>query len=263
MHILAADDERIALTLLTRAITEASPDAQLEAFQDPYELLARAKGADFDVAFLDIRMRGMDGLTLAKRLKDINPSVNIIFVTGYDEYAGSAFSLHASGYVIKPATRDKILAELENLRHPAGMSARGRLRVQCFGNFEAFVDGVPMRFRFSRTKELLAYLVDRRGAAVNTGELCAVLWEDTDIKSQKVQLRKLIADLTHTLEVSGLSQAFIKNRNSFAVNLSQLDCDYYRFLGGEPSAVNSYRSEYMSQYSWAEMTLGALEEEKI
>lgn len=60
-----------------------------------------------DIAFLDIRMRSMTGLELARKLKDIHPKINIIFVTGYDEYAGEAMRLHASGYIEKPVTEEK------------------------------------------------------------------------------------------------------------------------------------------------------------
>jgi len=263
MRILAADDERIPLELLTEAIREACPDAEIHGFRDPMELLDFAEGADADAAFLDIQMRGMTGLELARRLKDINHTINIIFVTGYSQYAGDAFGLRASGYVMKPPTKEKIEAELKNLRNPIGMPQPSqRLFAQCFGNFEVFADGKPLRFEYARSKEVLAYLIDRQGAAVNTGELCGALWENGESESQRVQLRKYISDLHRTLEKAGVGEAFPKERNSFAIARNAFDCDYYRFLKGDAAAVNAYNGEYMAQYSWAEMTLGALEQKR-
>lgn len=116
----------------------------------------------------------------------------------------------------------------------------------------------PVHFEFSRTKELFAYLIDRCGASVNTGELCCALWEDDDY-SRKVQLRKYLADLSHTLERVGAADVFLKSRNSFAVDKDAVDCDYYNFQRGRTEAVNAYFGEYMTQYSWAEMTLGSLQ----
>lgn len=205
----------------------------------------------------------MSGLMLAKLVRDASPKTNIIFVTAYSEYALDALALQPSGYLIKPPTRESIFTELENLRFPVAQAedpAR-RLRAQYFGNFEVYADGSPLHFEFSRTKELFAYLVDRRGAAVNTGELCGILWDD-DGTSRKVQIRKFLADLTHTLEGVGAGDVFVKTRNSFAVAKDKLDCDYYSFLKGDTVAVNSYSGEYMTQYSWAEMTLGSLERRK-
>ena len=100
MMILACDDERIPLELLSASIREARPEARLFAFGDPMELLDFARQNQADVAFLDIQMYGMTGLELAKRLKDLIPEINIIFVTGYSQYAGDAMMLRASGYVM-------------------------------------------------------------------------------------------------------------------------------------------------------------------
>ena len=135
-----------------------------------------------------------------------------------------------------------------------------RIRVQCFGNFEIFVDGLPLRFARSQTKELLALLVDRKGAAMNTEQICATLWEDDlDIARQKGKVRHLVSDLTHTLRDAKAENVFWKRWNSFAIVMDNFDCDYYDFLHGLPSGANAYAGKYMSQYSWAEMTLATLE----
>ena len=97
MHIIAVDDEPLALGLLVRSIQEACPAAQISAFQSGQEALQFLESNRCDVAFLDIHMRGIDGLTLAKKIKELNPKCNLIFVTGYSEYTGDALSMHASG----------------------------------------------------------------------------------------------------------------------------------------------------------------------
>ena len=260
MKILMADDEPSALAVLGRAVLEAVPDAETRSFLVAAEALEEIRGRGFrpDVAFIDIRMPGVSGLEMAKDIRELSPRTNIIFVTAFSDYAMDALELHPSGYIMKPATREKICVELQNLRFPQEEGKRHRIRVQCFGNFEAFAGDRPLRFEFSHSKEILAYLVDRQGASVNTGELCSVLWDD-DSNSRKSQLRKYISDLNHTLESAGGGDVFIKSRNSFAVSTAAIDCDYYRFLRGEVPAVNTYNGEYMAQYSWAEMTLGSLE----
>ena len=84
MKILAADDEALAREMLTDAIREALPDAEIFDFAKPSDLLEFAKETPCEIAFLDIHMRGMTGVELAKKLKDLNPKLNIIFVTGFD-----------------------------------------------------------------------------------------------------------------------------------------------------------------------------------
>lgn len=261
MNILAVDDEKNALAGLESVLHRALPEAHVHAFRTGAEALAFAEETPCTVAFLDIEMRDMSGLELAKRLKDRHGRTNIVFVTGYSEYALDAFDLHASGYLLKPVTAEKVLDAMENLRTPPAQAGeRKRVRIQCFGNFEIFVDGIPLRFTRRQTKDLLALLVDRKGAAMNTDQLCATLFEDeTDGLQQKSRLRKLVADLSATLREADAEQIFLKHRNSFAVAVDEFDCDYYDFLRGLPSGVNAYAGEYMSQFSWAEMTLAGLE----
>ena len=134
--------------------------------------------------------------------------------------------------------------------------------MQTFGNFEIFYRGQPVRFRRSRTKELFAYLIDRRGAGSTMGELISILWEGRlDTPSVRSQLRSLIADLRSTLQALGQEGVVIKRRDLIAVDPRQVDCDYYHFLAGDRSPRNLFRGEYMSNYSWAETTLGSLMEE--
>ena len=115
MRILCVDDEPLALQMLELSIKKAKPDAEVLGFDEPEDLLAEAEKNSCDIAFLDIHMSEMDGVEAAKRLKEINPKMNIIFVTGFSEYTGDAMRLHASGYIMKPVTKEKVAAELDDL----------------------------------------------------------------------------------------------------------------------------------------------------
>lgn len=92
MHILAVDDEQIMLKELTTELVQVFPDAQIQGFQEPQDAehwaseLAR-EGKTLAYAFMDIRMRGMSGIELAKRLKLLHPGTVLIFCTAYTEYA--------------------------------------------------------------------------------------------------------------------------------------------------------------------------------
>ncbi len=259
MKILIVDDEPMVLDENVHTIGQVCPEAELFPAGDGKCALELAEEHQLDVAFLDIEMPGINGLELSKKLKEGYPDVNIVFVTAYPEYALEAFSIYASGYLMKPLRKGDVESALRNLRKPI-VDNGGRLRVQCFGNFEVFCGDKPVLFARARAKEIFAYLVDLKGASANTGELCAVLWEDsTEIERNRHYLRNLIADIKKALHACRADNVFLCRRNHFAVNVQLLDCDYYRFLEGDPVAVNSYRGEYMKQYSWAEFALEHIE----
>ena len=259
MIIIAVDDEKLALDVLVDTINEVVPSAKIFGFRQPLEAISFAENESCDIAFLDIKMRGMTGLELAKRLKDINGKINIIFVTGYSEYSLDAFRLYASDYLLKPVDEEHVKKALENLRSPINITQKKKVRIRCFGNFEVFVNNEPLNFNRTKTMELFAYLVDRKGASCSMSEITAKLWEDKpDSVSQKSNLRNLIYDLKNTLANVGADEIIVKNRNTIRLKTELVDCDYYEFLKGNLSSVNTYQGEYMHQYSWAEMTTATL-----
>ena len=248
MRILLVDDEELQLLRLTEAVKKALPaDNVFLSYANPVLAWEENKETPVDIAFLDIDMPVINGILLAKKLKTVNPQVNVIFVTAYNEYALDAYKLHASGYVTKPVNLEKIQEELDGLRYPVEMKSTKKLQVKCFGNFEVFAGGVPVKFSRKKSKELFAYLIDREGAAVNVNELNAILWEE----DKKSYFRNLIADIQASLKAVDAEDVFIKRRNECFVDVNKIDCDAYEYRKDNPDAIRMYRGEYMAQYSWA------------
>lgn len=258
MIILAADDENMGLNALVSAIKKADPKAEVFGFRSPRAALESLAERTYDAAFLDIQMPGMNGMELARQIKLSSPRTAIVFSTGFDDYMQDAFQLHANGYILKPITAAKVAGELQNLRQLqhqyAGDNIPGtkRIRFQCFGNFEVFLDGKPMKFKYDRTKEMLAYIVSRRGTLCSNREIISNLWEDDG--SHDSYLRGIRKDLVDTFAEQRLSAVLNLQRGKMSIDASAVDCDYYDFLRGDVAAINSYAGEFMSQYSWGEMT---------
>ena len=248
MRILLVDDEELQLLRLTEAVKKALPnESDFLPYTNPVLAWEENKETPVDIAFLDVDMPVINGILLAKKLKTVNPQVNVIFVTAYNEYALDAYKLHASGYVTKPVNLEKIQEELDGLRYPVEMKSTKKLQVKCFGNFEVFAGGVPVKFSRKKSKELFAYLIDREGAAVNVNELNAILWEE----DKKSYFRNLIADIQASLKAVDAEDVFIKRRNECFVDVNKIDCDAYEYRKDNPDAIRMYRGEYMAQYSWA------------
>lgn len=260
MRMIVVDDEPLALMDLMETLRKVEPDADVEGFGDAEAALESAARQRVDVAFLDIEMSEMNGLELAKRLKDIRGETNIIFATGFSEYAVDAFGMFASGYLLKPVAAEAIIKAMKNLRSPTPRCANKQLRVQAFGNFEVFVNGAPLRFSRRKSKELFAYLIHKRGTDCSTREIAAVLYGDTPYTfSLQKQVQTIISAMMHALQDAGKRDCIVRSYNKMAVDAEKIDCDLYRFLNREADAVNEYMGEYMANYSWADFVAGYLD----
>ena len=254
MIAIAVDDEVLMLGALVKAISASDDIREVTKFSDCDAALEFVIKNPVDIAFLDINMRGMGGLVLAEKILVLRPDCKIIFCTGYEEYAIPAFKLHASGYLMKPISAEDVQNEIDNIK---GVRQKEKLlTVKCFGNFEVYVKREKLVFKRLKTKELFAFLIDRKGAGMTAKQICAVLFpDDMDDTKNAAYLRQLVMDLKNTLRAVGAESVLRHETPCYRVDTSLIQCDYLTYLEtGKPE----FYGEYMMQYSWAEETCAML-----
>lgn len=255
MLALCVDDERLGLEALKRAVSSTEQVTDTAAFDNEGEALQWAAHHRPDVAFLDIQLHEMGGLILAQSLRTLHPSLPIIFCTAYENYAIRAMNLHIdASYLMKPIQTEAVMRELDRI---LAKPPEKLLDVVCFGSFDVFVNGKPVNFERSISKELLACLIDRRGARMTIPELYSVVCDSRQNLSRQSVYQALYS-LKATLNAVGAEAALISEPGSYAIDISRIRCDYYRLLDGDEDAARAFRGEYMTQYSWAEETCGWL-----
>ena len=105
MNIIAVDDEKLALEGVMTAINKAKPDAKVQGFRHGMDAVKHVENNSCDVAFLDIEMREINGIELAKKIRELNPGAVFIFITGHEEFAFEAAQIHLSGFLAKPVNQ--------------------------------------------------------------------------------------------------------------------------------------------------------------
>lgn len=261
---LVLDDEIIAAEYLAALIYEVDEKAEVITANNPVQSLEIARQQQFHVCFIDIQMPGLNGIEFANKLKKLYLKTNFIFVTGYSDYMGEAFRLDASDYIMKPANVKEIRHALENLRYSSQENLVGkekqRIQIICFGNFEILIDGKPVKFKFDKTKELLAYLVHRKGTRCTSKEVIATLWEEDGHDSYYRMLKK---DLQDVLKQLGCGEIIYSERGQIGLScLECIQCDYFKWVENSVEGRKLYLGEYMAQYSWAEEVNALIEMEK-
>ncbi|SEF54638.1 two component transcriptional regulator, LytTR family [Eubacterium ruminantium] len=110
MRIAVCDDEekyrQEIKTRIDRLVN--SLDVIVESYSDGRELIRKFEKNPYDMVFLDIEMPDMDGITLARKLRDISEKLYIVFLTGHVEYALTGYEVNALRYLTKPVDEDKL-----------------------------------------------------------------------------------------------------------------------------------------------------------
>lgn len=131
--------------------------------------------------------------------------------------------------------------------------------IRTFGYFDVFVGDKPIAFRNKKSKELLALLVDRKGGYVTSEEAISFLWEDEPVNTVTLsRYRKVALRLKNTLEEYGISYIVEAVDGKRRIVSERVKCDLYDYLSGKEEHSQLFKGSYLTNYSWAEMTLGEL-----
>lgn len=240
------------------------------------EILGRCRGAEF-IACLNsgeeelVKERLSIICTVLTRELEQNVKVRVHVgvvpveqgdISFYDLYENAQLALRSipnqgeSAYAFyKPEMRER--ANRIRMALPGTAGEESRVFIRTFGYFDVFVDGTPLRFRGSQSKELMALLVDRRGGYLSSAEAIAYLWENEPANQLTLtRLRKVAMYLKRSLEEAGVADIIEFRGSMRRIVPERVQCDYYDFLLRE--GETSFPGNYMSNYSWAESTLANL-----
>ena len=120
LTVILLDDEKIILDGELSVLKDTMPDADIHGFTEPDNAIRFAKDNKVHLAFVDIEMGRVSGLDVCRKLMEIEPHTNIIFLTAYSQYALDAWKTDACGFLEKPLSPEGIREQLSRLRYPLG-----------------------------------------------------------------------------------------------------------------------------------------------
>jgi len=250
LKAIYVDDENLALSLFCR-ITEGLGGVTFEVFGDPGGALSYAETNPIDLAFLDIEMPDLGGIELAKRLKELDPNISVVFVTAYAKYALDAFGVDAIGYLLKPYLREDIEKYIEKKKHILPVY-RKSVRIQTMPDFHLFVDGAEIRLGNTKYAEMLAAIV-ASGGSVSSSNLSFLLWEDSALTEKTMNaFRVAFSRLKSILEGNGIGYILHSDKTTRYLDKNAVSCDFFDLLDGKEEAIKSYKGFFLEEYAWSE-----------
>ena len=254
MKTILVDDEAWSINQMKEELTEYKQVEIVGSFEDPREALEFAKQNEVEFALLDIEMPYMNGLELGRRLREMNPKVILIYLTGYENYLKEAIlNLKADYYLLKPYD-NKDIEDVVSRALSLSSRMEKRVVIRTFGGFEVYMDGELVHLVNRKAKELLALCVHMEGKHVSMEKAVDTLWEDHPYDSSVKSLyRKAVIYLNSVFRERGITDVFENGRGYCCIRRENVTCDYFDYLAGKREIdVNDESNAYLPQYVWAE-----------
>ncbi|HPD89048.1 MAG TPA: response regulator [Oscillospiraceae bacterium] len=250
MKAIYVDDENLALSLFRRMTGEIA-GVTFNVFSNPGEALSYAETNRIDLAFLDIEMPDLGGIELAKKLKEQDPNISVVFVTAYAKYALDAFEVDAIGYLLKPYLREDVDKFIEKKRHILPTYDKS-VRIQTMPDFHLFVDNTEIRLGNTKYAEMLAAIV-AFGGSISSSNLSFLLWEDSALTEKTMNaFRVAFSRLKNILEENGIGYILSSNKTMRYLDKNAVSCDFFDLLDGKEEAIKGYKGFFLEEYAWAE-----------
>jgi len=160
LKVLLVDDEKEFVESLSERLELRNLEAEIA--YDGEQALAAIKGGKHDVMVLDLRMPGIDGIEVLRRVKKTNPDVQVVILTGHgtDKEEAEAKKLGAFAYLKKPVDIDHLIGTLH----------KEKLKVLLVDDEKEFVESLSERLELRNLEAEIAYDGEQALAAVKEGK---------------------------------------------------------------------------------------------
>lgn len=257
MKTIIVDDEAIMLRKFKR-ISECVQGIELVGcFEDAASAIEYMEEHPVDLAFLDIEMPVMNGISLAKKLREMRPDILIVFLTAYDDYIRDCNAIGGDYYLVKPYSEDTLEVAMERLRL-LEKRQRKAIFIQMFGRFLVMKEGTPIPLT-GKAKEILAMVVLKRGKEISNEEIYRTVWEGRPCTNRDMTvLFNALRRLKRTLRSAGIDDILVSTQRGQKVNTELFDCDYYKWQDNERDERALFEGEFLTEYSWGESVLAEI-----
>lgn len=258
MRGIIVDDEPLMITAFMRISKDIQELEITGMFEFAEDAIEYANGNMFEIAFLDVELPGINGVECAKKLREKNPELLIVFISAYEEYLRESNLIGGDDYILKPYKKETLEKTMEKMRLLV-QRLKKRVYVQMFGRFMLIKDGVPIPLS-GKAKEILALILVKRGKEISNETIYRTIWEMREYSNVHMKVYyNALKRLRDVLEKYELQNIIFSTVRGQMANTDVFDCDYYLWLDKNcTNAKDKFEGEFLSEYSWGEVILGNL-----
>lgn len=248
---IIVEDEWYNLEEISRLIQNTGIIKVKKKYQNPLKALDEILDVCPQVAFIDIEMPEIDGITLAERLIEKNPEIIIVFITAFNQYAVQAFELNALDYIMKPINVERFNKMIQRLQREMKLKASlaaSTLKIKCFDRLEVSIGGSKVKWQRSKAEELFAYLLMNNDKYVSKDMIIEDLWSGYEFSKAVAILQTAVCKIRNVLSKAKKEISIDYSGGKYCLTVKSLVCDYIEF----EKAMYGYKTKDRATYSKVE-----------
>lgn len=226
---IVIDDEWYNLEEISERVEKTGFIDIVGKYQNPLKALEEMFLTCPHIAFIDIELPEMDGITLAEKLLESNPSIIIVFITSWNQYAVQAFDLNALDYILKPIKTERFNRMVEKIKNEINLKSphtSSKLTIKCFNQLEVSIGAIPVKWERAKAEEVFAYLLMHHGKYIHKEKIVESLWAEYEptkalqiLQTSVCKIRNLFSSIRNNvkLDYSG---------NRYCLIIENEACDY-------------------------------------
>ena len=244
---IVVDDEWYNLEETSEFIAKTDSFHVVGKYQNPLKALEEVNFTYPQVAFIDIELPEMDGITLAEKLLEINSAMIIVFITSYNQYAVQAFDLNAIDYILKPIKGERFNRMVEKIKNEISIRSQQtskNVKIGVFDKLTVTLGDAPVKWQRTKAKELFAYLLMHHGIYVHKERIMENLWPEYEpekalqiLQTSVCKIRNLFSQIKNIVKLD-------YSNNSYCLLITEGECDYFQVA----EALFSYKKDDPSTY---------------
>jgi len=230
IRAIIIEDEEYILNEIRNMLQETGFISVVRAYGSALEALNDAESADPQLAIIDIGMPIMDGITLAEKLLELIPALQIVFVTAYNEYAVKAFELNALDYLLKPINTKRFAKMVQRIAatvNEQDNTPHDLLEIQCFGSLDVKIGGQAVKWVRSKAEELFCYLLVNHGMGVHKETILETLWPEHDLQRALPLLQTSVCKLRSIFSRLGGKVSLEYASSKYCLTITESVCDLF------------------------------------
>lgn len=247
IKVIVLDDEWYNLEEISDLVEKTGFMQVVGKYQNPLKALQEVCEISPDVAFIDIEMPEMNGLNLAEKLLEIDPSIIIAFISSWNQYAIHAFDLNVIDYIMKPIKEDRFLRMIDKIRMKYNDRTQiypKEINIRCFDTLEMYIGDMPVKWERAKAEELFAYLLIHHGQFVHKDKIIEDLWSGYEyskalpiLQTSICKIRNLLSDVKDIVKVE-------YSGSKYCLYLKEIKCDLLQF----EKALSDYKRGIIATY---------------